>query len=1503
MAAPLDTQHVRNVGEFFSQHYLDAVLGEDLAAVFKRWRAAARAGGTRTPTQRLAALSEGYFRAMAEVRGTSWADRARRSRAFHSRLLLALGHERETTRVALADGSELTLARAESVDGRPYLWIGEAALPESEDRASPFDSAPLDDEAGQRTWKELLDGCLFRQEQAPRWLLLLAGPDVLLLEREKWGEGRYLHVELGAMLGHRAPTSLRAAAGLLHRDVLLPSSGRSVLDGLDDRSHKHAFAASTELKAGVQKAIELLGNEALHYRRTTLARARTSATSELAKRLSEECITYLYRLLMLFFVEARGGALGVVPMQAEAYRDGLSLESLRELELVPLRTPAAQNGYYFHHSLERLFMTTLHGWPRQAETGPRVRAGGEAPGAIALKVASQRGPLFDPARTPILSGVKFRNHVLQAVIRLLSLSPERGRAKPRGRISYATLGINQLGSVYEGLLSYSGLIAEESLYEVQRPRDRHGERGRVYFVPASRAGDYRAEEFRLDTRGERIRHEKGAFFFRLAGRARQRSASFYTPETLTRCLTEYTLEERLRGLRADELLALTICEPAMGSGAFLGEAVSQLATAYLERKQLELGARIPADEYAVEHARARYHFVVHNSYGVDLNPLAAELGKVSLWLAVLQSGVEAPSLGARLRVGNSLIGARREVYAPEELTGRSGQQAERVSWLERPPTRVKPGEPRPKGHVYHFLLPGGGMAPYERDRVVSRLCPEEIKALRTWRRAMKRPYQPAEVKRLQAICEHVDALWEAHRTTRRRALARLRQPIVVWGQRAPAGAWARWKPPEECERIVEELTRPGSPYARLRAVMDLWCELWTWPIERARELPSRESWMTRVEDLLADRRRAPERVAGGYLHWELEFCEVFEERGGFDVIVGNPPWIKLLWREAGVLGELQPALELRKHSAKQIADERARVLTDARARTKYLAAFCHDVGSQGFLTSAQNYPLLVGVQTNLYKCFIALASRVLAPQGAAGLIHQKGVFDDPKGGALRRHLCGRLALYLHFINKLRLFSEIKDEKHYELTVYRGRPRVAPRFVSISNLLHPATIDASLAHDGAGPVPGIKDERGSWDLRPHASRVVIVDEESLRLFARLYDKPGTSPREARLPVIHSRELLAVLRRFADAPRMLGGRDDYFCTEHFHETNQQKDGTIRRAVRRPRGPDEWIVSGPHIYVGAPFNKTPNAGCRNNQDYSAVDLTQIADDYLPRTNYLPACAPAEYAARTPTWRGELVTRRYRYVNRRMVSSTGERTLTPAIIPPGAAHTDLVFSVSFLQQRTLLQVAGMWASLPVDFFVKTTGKGDARADVLSQLPLPEERWVDAIVTRALRLNCLTRHYASLWDSNLPEELLASAKGDRRTEGWERAPREWSREAPLRTAYGRRQALVELDALAALSLGMTKEELMLVYRVQFPVLRQYEAETYYDQRGKIVFTVNRGLAGVGVTRRQWREIKEAGEGEGLPGWAKDEGGAFVPPFDRCDREADMSEAYTYFEERIGATK
>jgi len=1576
----LDISGIGNVGEFFSQHYLDALLEKDLKDTLARWAKRKAEDKVPAPQDRLARLADPFFRLAARVEGIkSPSERLALSESFHADLLNALGYDRKPASVLLDDDRALPVLYAEQQNQKPWLWVVEAPFPVSDDDADPFGEAPQArqlpptdpgeasgaPELATGTWRELFDGPIFRAEAPPRWVLFVAGSDVFLLDRDKWHQGKYLHFQLGRLLGLREPKSLQATAGLLHREVLLPEGGQSLLEKLDEESHKHAFAVSTDLKFGAQKAIELLGNEAVRYR-LEVQKKKTYDDELDVRELTRECITYLYRLLFLFYVEARGQELGVVPMQSDAFRLGYSLESLRDLELVPLTTDEARNGTYLSDSLRRLFHLVQRGHGRgQTELdfgapAPSPDNSEAEPLNATFLLRGLRSPLFDEERTPILRAVKFRNQIMQQVLQLLSLSKE-GKGKARGRISYAQLGINQLGAVYEGLLSYTGFFASEELFEVRDEKEIDDEGARTYFVPASKVDSFKKTELVPDEFKRPLKHPKGTFLFRLAGRDRERSASYYTPEVLTRCLTKYTLKVRLgepllpeddtpelreKRVSADEMLNLTLCEPAMGSGAFLNEAVSQLAEKYLEKKQAELSQTIPADGYQSELAKVKYHFVVHNTYGVDLNPLAAELGKISLWLNVLQPGVEAPYLDQRLAVGNSLIGARREVFARHLLTGKSTNSND--NWLSAVPERIPlrdpaaaPGEDlrfpaRPQNTVYHFLLPDSGMVAYADDDVVKDLRAEQAETLRTWRKQQLAPFTEAQVARLVTLSERIDALWQAwadERISRKRAL---RQPIHLWGQPADEQLKAggrqpdtkpRFRSVEEAEELVRTRDAKSQSGPSLKLVMDYWCALWFWPVLDAHLAPTRDEWLNDVEAILeggaatmpppsqkatvsepglADRLAVVRRVAAEqrFFHWQLAFAEVFALRGGMDVFLGNPPWVKVEWSEAGVLGDSDPLLRLRKTSAKYVADRRQQLLSLHVLAELYLSELAATQGQISFIAAGTNYPLLLGQHGNLYKCFISRSLGIMSDWGSSGILHYKGIYDDPGGGKFRTVLSCRLKLHFHFLNKLKLFSEITDKHHYEISVLQGTPARAPNLLNVSNVIHPQTIDASFAHDGTGPIPGIQTDDDRWDLRGHRARIVRVDDEALELFANIYDDPGTPSREARLPVVHSDEILNVLKRFSSASATLASLGDkVLCiSEHLHESRQQLDGIIRRETRFPKNAHEWIVSGPHFHVGNPFNKTPNEECNHNQDYSSLDLTSLPPDYLPRTNYVPSCSAEQYRELAPRWQGGRIIDVYRYVNRRMLAPTGERTLIPAIIPPGAATIDLVFAVAFQDSAQLLEFVASASSIAIDFFVKSSGKGDARNELLERLPLLAPRFATDARHRALRLNCLTTHYADLWQEVATKDIAKDgfSKQDPRLPSWQHLTPKWSRESALRTPYERRQALVELDALAALSLGLTVEQLQLIYRVQFPVLQQYERETYYDQRGKIIFTTNRGLSGVGLDRKQWEEVQHAAAGDKLPPWAKDAGGAFIPPFDSCDRETDMAQAYQHFADKLG---
>jgi hypothetical protein len=679
-----------------------------------------------------------------------------------------------------------------------------------------------------------------------------------------------------------------------------------------------------------------------------------------------------------------------------------------------------------------------------------------------------------------------------------------------------------------------------------------------------------------------------------------------------------------------------------------------------------------------------------------------------------------------------------------------------------------------------------------------------------------------------------------------------------------------------------------------------------------------------------------------FFHWELVLADIFENCGGFDLILGNPPWIKVEWEESGVLGDANPLFSLRKFSATQLTQERAEAFERyPRLKRDWFAEYEQAEATQGFLNARQNYPLLEGQKANLYKCFLPQAWRFGNAQGVSGFLHPEGIYDNPDGGTFRGKVYPRLRAHFQFQNEKKLFP-IGNRNKFSINIY-GPADAMPDFTHIANLYVPATVDACYAHNGDGPVPGIKDDDNKWNTAGHAHRIVHVDRDALEIFARLYDEPGTPPLQARLPALHSRELLSVLEKFAAHPRRLGDlKGEYFSTQHWNETIAQDDGTIRRETRFPMDASEWILSGPHFFVANPFFQTPREGCNTHRAYDVLDLTELPDDYLPRTNYVPACGDAEYRARTPKvpWveDGETEPRRvteyYRLASRAVISIGAEKGLVSTLVPRKVAHINGVRTYCFQSNYTLLEVSALCFSLIFDFMIKLSGRTNLHQS-LDDFSFPYcGELANYTYIRCLGLSCLTAHYDVLWNSS----WLETYSVDTWTKPDPRLPKsffanltpQWHRDCALCTDYARRQALVEIDVLAAMAVGLTLEELITIYRVQFPVMRQYEADTWYDANGRIVFTASKGLTGVGLPRKAakketpceihhpdgrsetrplgWEDIRDLPPrtrvvqtvtDDTLPGGPREKRIAYLGPFDRCDREADYRLAWQVFAQRL----
>ena len=969
-------EFLENIGDYFSQHFFD----EDFPKkVFDK--SGYGADHIKEFTSKMGPLSEKYYKFKNDFLNLRRRkDKVKRTHDFHTELLQALGYingVRAYDEPVVMDDKKIIPVRYRfNKNDKPYLYIMEmqpmiqvgdvdadglyeqSYMKEDWEKVLPdsWDGYDIRPEVIKEALSELF---LLPEEERPVYLIMLAGPKIFLIQYEKWKFDSYLLFDLEELFTVTKTASNRNLLALFYALLAKKqfiSETESVLVGLEEDAHKASYGVTVTLKSAVIYAVEELANEAIFYKSSqakTLEAKKEIVTlldnENFARELKDECLEMVYRLLFLFYAESRAD-LEILPIKDSTYQKGYSLEMLRDLEMVALTTDSSRNGYFFSESLWKLF-DFLH-------TGSDLKDG--------FQMRPLDSPLFDNSSLKQLKDIQFRNKILQEIVVRLSLS-ERTKNKGRGRISYSNLGINQLGSVYESLLSYSGFFAREDLIEVKSAKDKNGSDG-TFLVPKSRRDDFKEAEILKDI--EHLEQDvvipKGQFVYRLNGRDRKNSASYYTPEVLTQCTVKYTLKGIIDKLKeqqaivdgkltgtncADEILKLKILEPAMGAAAFHNEVINQLAVAYLELKENEEQAagrkRITPGVYKDELQKVKAYIAANNVYGVDLNPTAVELGKLSLWLNCMHKNMETPFFAQRLGAGNAVVGAWLKVYNdkdcsleyPKTASGAIAKKPLPKPWWDKAPKRVlwkKDGTlSRKQNQIYHFLLADDNMVPsYGIKLLKEELSDVELSAFKDWRNEFKQPLTSVEITRLQKISSVIDYLLEEHYKQQKGVIADTSSVYQVYGQPNPQ---IKAKGYDEKERLAESRKDRSAPYFKLKLVLDYWCSLWFWDVRDVRLLPNRTEWYNEIESILqidsnelivdgtaqSIKDQIRKKAKAGtlfdddarikyvealakqhrFFHNEIEFIEVFKERGGFDVAVGNPPWLKVTFEEKGLMSK------------------------------------------------------------------------------------------------------------------------------------------------------------------------------------------------------------------------------------------------------------------------------------------------------------------------------------------------------------------------------------------------------------------------------------------------------------------------------------------------------------------------------------------------------------------------------------------------------------------------
>ena len=370
-------------------------------------------------------------------------------------------------------------------------------------------------------------------------------------------------------------------------------------------SQQYTVSVSDDLKHRVYDALRLLIGGFLDFPRN-----RFDQASPPLDEIHTNCLILLYRVLFILYAESRG----LLPVENPHYAAYYSLAALAETirETLERGDPIIPTMSDYWARLRGLFTLINDGWDEL--------------------IPQYNGGLFNPAHHPFLEGHELGNDALAHVIELLT------RTEAGERIVYRDLDVRHLGNIYEGLLEYQPQIAAEDLVIVSK-------KGSEVVMPKS-------------SPNQEVAYPEGAVYLLTDKGDRKATGSYYTPDYIVRYIVENTLAPLCEGKSVAEILSLKILDPATGSGHFLVGVVDYLAEKLIMHP--DAGHTTESAHEETELAYWRRRVVESCVYGVDLNPMAVELAKLSLWLHTVAKGEPLSFLDHHIRCGNSLIGAKIE---------------------------------------------------------------------------------------------------------------------------------------------------------------------------------------------------------------------------------------------------------------------------------------------------------------------------------------------------------------------------------------------------------------------------------------------------------------------------------------------------------------------------------------------------------------------------------------------------------------------------------------------------------------------------------------------------------------------------------------------------------------------------------------------------------------------------------------------------------------------------
>ncbi len=690
-----------------------------------------------------------------------------------------------------------------------------------------------------------------------------------------------------------------------------------LLESFHKKSRETGVKVGNKLRDQVIEAIEKLGN----------GFAESLDPDEFqngkVKGFYAEILNIIYRLLFLMFAEQKGW----LPVRNSIYARTYSLNALREM---------AERGNYSHdeehdlwEGLKITFKLVANGY--EFKNGDKINAFG--------------GQLFSDKKIAIIKDLSLKNKfLLDAIFRLSYFKLDN----LSNRINYANLAIDELGSVYESLLDYEPKLAKEPIAINKR--------------------EIKRGEFYLDDRGT----------------DRKTTGSYYTDSRLVAQLIESALvpviNNALTGKhtikeKEQALLDLKVADIACGSGAFICAALEKMG------EQLAL-IRMGDEERPTEDQlrEAKRDVLLHCIYGVDLNPMALELAKFSLWITASLPDMPLTFLDHKLKCGNSLIGATPELIK--------------------------------KGITEEAYKPVGNDNPA--------ICTELKKKVRREQESLSRVNEPTAQYGLQFKRNETDEL------------LRLREVLNNRKQEEVADvdlAEEEYHQLEKMERKFKDWLMADvwtSAFFIEKTELDQTLYPTNVTLENLRENQP-------VSDVLIDKVL---KTADHYnfFHYHLEFPEVFE-KGGFDCLLGNPPWEKLQIEE----GEF--FIGLIRDFKKYKGQKRKRAITEFLINNPQIDSNWSEYSrlikcSDNFLKKSFRYPLTGSGKLNLYAIFAETFSQITNISGCFALIAPTGIVTDYESKEFFQNLVemDKLTAIYEFVNEKKIFQAVAPPQRFCILV-------------------------------------------------------------------------------------------------------------------------------------------------------------------------------------------------------------------------------------------------------------------------------------------------------------------------------------------------------------------------------------------------------------------------------------------------------------------------------------